>query len=321
LGNYVKKIIFADGVSNVFKGLCKNLLEYKIVVVDEFESADIVICSSTNKFNEIHKSQKKSTAIMLWTNEPRWSSETEAVFELDGRVVLTMNCYTGGVYVDPFHYLWIGKYKLIPLLTSEEYDIRFSAGSALCCCIASQHGDGYPFLINGQNLDLYKKRTELTLNLKSRALCDVYGAGWPSGVAEEISQSGRSNRGWKDWEEEKLNLLSEYGFNIAFENTNSKYYITEKLWHPIMAKVLPIYFSGISNVYETLPKDSFIDYCNFESADELITFINSMEKQTYITRVNLLINRFNELMMDGEVLKKSRKKMATKIALLIHSYV
>jgi hypothetical protein len=74
-----------------------------------------------------------------------------------------MNGFAGDIFVDHFHYLWVGKYKEIELLTEQEYDERYSGNYKYLVCLASQHVDDKPFLINGVDRDLYLLRREITL--------------------------------------------------------------------------------------------------------------------------------------------------------------
>jgi len=69
------------------------------------------------------------------------------------------------------------------------------------------------------------------------------------------------------WHDSKVRFLSEYKFNIAFENTNSDGYITEKMIDPFMANCVPIYWGSEGHTVP-FPKDAMIcasDYPDFAS--------------------------------------------------------
>lgn len=46
------------------------------------------------------------------------------------------------------------------------------------------------------------------------------------------------------YNEELLKFISRYKFVIAFENAECKDYITEKLWRPLIAGSVPIYWGS-----------------------------------------------------------------------------
>jgi hypothetical protein len=58
-------------------------------------------------------------------------------------------------------------------------------------------------------------------------------------------------------EEEKIRFLKEYKFTIAFENSTSPGYTTEKLWQPMKVGSIPIYW-GNPDVQKTFCAESFI---------------------------------------------------------------
>lgn len=53
----------------------------------------------------------------------------------------------------------------------------------------------------------------------------------------------------------KSSLLKAYYFNICLENTNTKNYITEKIWEAIFHGCVPVYY-GNESIYEIFDKDS-----------------------------------------------------------------
>ena len=62
------------------------------------------------------------------------------------------------------------------------------------------------------------------------------------------------------WENSKVDFLKKYKFTIAFENSSSDGYTTEKLYHPFMAGSIPIYWGNPKVTRDFNPK-AFIN-CN-----------------------------------------------------------
>jgi alpha-1,3-fucosyltransferase 10 len=82
-----------------------------------------------------------------------------------------------------------------------------------------------------------------------------------------------------NWEAGKLALSREYLFTIAIENSLTYDYITEKLWHPLIAGSVPIYL-GAPNVYDWLPcrTDCIIDLRKFKTPKDSAMFIKTVAK-------------------------------------------
>lgn len=71
-------------------------------------------------------------------------------------------------------------------------------------------------------------------------------------------------RGLPDWTgsrgsvQNKWNVLAPYYYNLAIENyAQSRWYISEKLWDPLLAWCLPIYYGG-ADAEKLLPPKSFL---------------------------------------------------------------
>ena len=80
------------------------------------------------------------------------------------------------------------------------------------------------------------------------------------------------------------------------ENTNFDYYCTEKIWESIKAGCLPIYYGRFNRIYETFPKNSFVDAAEFESSKQLYDYIESMSKQDYCDRMNKCVMIYNNFL-------------------------
>lgn len=80
-----------------------------------------------------------------------------------------------------------------------------------------------------------------------------------------------------------LPTLAPYRFYLAFENSQHRDYITEKLWRNALgAGVVPVVLGPPRSTYEAfLPPDSFVHVDDFSSAQELATFLKSMNTSRY----------------------------------------
>ena len=109
-----------------------------------------------------------------------------------------------------------------------------------------------------------------------------------------------------DWKSmELINTFSNYTFVMAFENTKSPGYITEKIINAFYSGAIPIYW-GSDNISTFFNEKAFIDVSNFKSFDECIDYILGLTKndiQNYINEdiykntdfVNLINDDYNRL--------------------------
>ena len=85
----------------------------------------------------------------------------------------------------------------------------------------------------------------------------------------EIKCAGRWNNNtkelWEIYNDDKINYLKKFKFNICPENINTKNYVTEKIFEAIQADCIPIYYGSNNNPEpEILNKDRII-FWNFNS--------------------------------------------------------
>jgi hypothetical protein len=75
----------------------------------------------------------------------------------------------------------------------------------------------------------------------------------------------------------KIDFLRPYKFNIAFENRSLPGYVTEKIFEPMVARCLPIYWGNPTIAEEFNPK-SFLNYFDFPNEEALIEKIIELDK-------------------------------------------
>lgn len=75
----------------------------------------------------------------------------------------------------------------------------------------------------------------------------------------------------------KVEFLRPYKFNIAFENRFLPGWTTEKIYEPMMARCMPIYW-GNPLIHEEFNPKSFLNYHDFANEDALIEKIIELDK-------------------------------------------
>lgn len=97
-------------------------------------------------------------------------------------------------------------------------------------------------------------------------------------LKKEIHGFGRAfNNTCGDGEEKKLNTISDYRFNICFENKLYPGYYTEKLFHAKIAGCIPLYYSD-TQVNEDFNPHGFLNLSNFTNIEEYVDFIFKVEE-------------------------------------------
>ena len=120
----------------------------------------------------------------------------------------------------------------------------------------------------------HHKRTEVYNKLKTIIPVDVYG--------------GAVNKRLDD--KTLLPTISRCYFYLAFENSISRDYITEKFWYnALVGGAVPVVLGPPREQYEAVaPKDSFIHVDDFSSVEDLGEFLRKLaeDKQRYASYFN-----------------------------------
>jgi hypothetical protein len=108
-------------------------------------------------------------------------------------------------------------------------------------------------------------RLEYVAELMRRVRVDSFGAVHRN--QDEIVAPGHQPR---------LDLYRRYKFTLAFENSFTTDYVTEKLYEPLAAGSVPVY-RGTDDVADLAPSpDCYIDARGFDSASELAQYLNHL---------------------------------------------
>lgn len=153
-----------------------------------------------------------------------------------------------------------------------------------------------------QKNSLYEDRLSLIKFLENKTGFDLYGVGWDSFyfyvypftflnrfkifkyLMKPFMFKSKNYRGTVN---DKLKIMSQYKFTLAFENNSFPGYITEKLFHPMMSGSIPVYY-GAENVTQHIPEDCFIDYRKFKNKEEFWDFIvNFSDEKANLFRENI----------------------------------
>lgn len=119
-------------------------------------------------------------------------------------------------------------------------------------------------MLNGRDfyewrvLCTYRCRVGLAIRALDPEFIQICGHRWPEGVVHEDTRRGA-------WQARKFAVSRGFSFQLCWENMEIPYYVTEKLWDPIAAGSLPLYW-GPPEMHDRLPAESIIDCRDYESA-------------------------------------------------------
>lgn len=151
--------------------------------------------------------------------------------------------------------------------------------------------------IVNHTLELYSERVKTIRWFEEHATdeFDLYGIGWDKYIPGNryarflLSKMGKLSKlfttefpSYKGIVGSKFETLSNYKFAICYENAQMiPGYITEKIFDCFFAGCVPIYW-GAPNITDHIPKNCFIDRRDFQSHEELYSFINKMPEKEYV---------------------------------------
>ncbi|MGM8362764.1 glycosyltransferase family 10 domain-containing protein [Flavobacterium sp. ARAG 55.4] len=284
------------------------LKKNNIYVIDKIKDADIIISQNFKFLKKYFWRFIFGKKFLIWTVEPRFDTHfVKSKKYLFGMIKCHfMNIYTRDIFVTN---LSVHCKKINQNL--EIFPDNFILDSKKTVSLMSYYQgiDASPLIYKGNNIDLVALRSRVALYGNSKGVLDIYGKGWPKGISIEDSRDG-------DWGLSKIRVLSQYNFNLCFENTAAFNYMTEKIWDSIQNYCLPIYYAKNTNAYEVFPENSFIDYSQFSSPEELFNFIDNMSSEEFVIRINKCIRVYNTISKKGIALvKEERKKILDQIVL------
>lgn len=77
--------------------------------------------------------------------------------------------------------------------------------------------------------------------------------------------------------DDKKDFVSRYKFNLAFENSDTSGYVTEKLVQAWAAGCIPVYWGGGGMIGTEFNRDAFIDCSGFATTEEAADYLCSIE--------------------------------------------
>lgn len=249
------KIWFADSGDHYVRNIFLDILKKHYNVVQDAEHPEFLFYSV---FGYEHLKYGENCIKILYSGENLFPNFNECDYAISS---IDLQYADRHLYVPPCCYHDIKGEKNIPL---EKLDTSM-AGRRFCCFL-------YKVMNHDQGAVLRAALCKM-LTAKYKKV-DCPGAALHNMDAPELSE-----RFAEDWSSSKIKFLTKYKFNIAFENSNSPGYVTEKLSDSFKANTVPIYWGSKGS---DLPKDAMIyanDYPSLESLVERIIEVDNNDDE------------------------------------------
>lgn len=234
----------------------------------------------------IENNNVKGKNFLVYCHEPRFDLSRSGYYCFNTNKIVVMNCYTGDVYCN----------NLFDVRSDHISSVKDSADALKSkmekyAVSISQLSSYHQWMIDQSiDEDLIAYRNSIGIFGSRFENFTLMGRGWP----HDVKVLGNTREG--NWIDTKKPILNNSYFNVCFENTLIKYYVTEKIWDAISSLNVPIYF-GSYWIYELLPKGSFIDASLFTSEMELLEYVNSIRCEEWFDRMNLCLESLGKISM------------------------
>jgi hypothetical protein len=282
----IVKIFMPDGMENSPFTNQRWLKTLDVEPVGSLAEADVMVFRRMKSLSSVTLDPAK--LYFLWTHEP-FHSDSHRIRIRAGKPEVEIhiyNAHNGMVYTD--NYLYAGLPALLPDL-EDKADCNVDFGDKTVA-VAATHRN-WPLKVDGIDRSLNALRGRMALELHRLGIARIIGKNWPEGVAiDDTRNVDRNNT--------KAAFLKGANFNLCPENSNSDYYVTEKIWDCIRGGCLPIYYSN-GTIHQIFPHDSFIDLKNFETGQQLADFIAAMSFEEYRDRINACRHVLNHAKVEG----------------------
>lgn len=135
--------------------------------------------------------------------------------------------------------------------------------------------------------EIYKDRIELIKYFSKYKDFELFGVGWQNRIHgysrahhEAAKLAFKGGVGY----ENKHTVMSQFKFNICFENCSFPGYVTEKIFDSFLSGSIPVYF-GAPDILDFVPDNTFIDYRKLASPEALDEYLKSISEQEAVKMI------------------------------------
>ena len=241
-------------------------IHYDVKIVDGHESHDIMIFGDSN-FGANHKNLGHNAKVsVFYTGEPVRSWEYDADFKMTFDFITSPEHFRLPLYVLEIH-SWLNNEGGDLFDFKPEYKREDVLNRKFCSYVQA---------------NVAEPRRSFVRLLNERRRVDCAGPDMNNMV-----------EGWTvprpGGHKSKVDFITNYKYNVAFENTRFPGYVTEKLLNAYMANTVPIYWGSTDDTIERdFPIDSMIyvnEYTTFEKVYEQIEELEN-DDEKYLKKLD-----------------------------------
>jgi alpha(1,3/1,4) fucosyltransferase len=97
------------------------------------------------------------------------------------------------------------------------------------------------------------------------------------GISEKYPLSSMISRHFSNWRKEVINYQKQFKFTIAFENASYPGYTTEKIYHPMLANSIPIYW-GNPEIKKDFNTKSFVNWHEYNDHKKVVDIVIDLDQ-------------------------------------------
>ncbi|MGI6589579.1 MAG: glycosyltransferase family 10 domain-containing protein [Candidatus Iainarchaeum sp.] len=125
------------------------------------------------------------------------------------------------------------------------------------------------------------------------------------------------SRHFSNWRENVINYQKQFKFSIAFENSSYPGYTTEKIYHPMLANSIPIYW-GNPEIKKDFNTKSFVNWHDYNNNKKVVDVIidldtNNKKYTKMLSQPWFNKNKPNKWCNNKRIIKQFEKILKTKI--------
>ena len=243
-------------------------------LVDNPEDADWTVLGL---YGDVPEFAGRTPNILVITDEPRHAIGAPRLRSYRGSMVHAFDLSIGR-----FPDFWEGYLHFQPMPLLDPATPRSAS-----VMLATKQG----WMIGTHAADLIGARARLAHYGVTHGLLDLYGKGWEPLPTQGESRLGDGNRGWEDVKRE---ILGQYRFNFALENTYIPGYVSEKFWQALEGGCLPVYL-GSPWFDRVIDPDLYVDLRRHDSPDEVFRYLEALPEAERVERTAALQARLTAL--------------------------